>query len=121
MLVRVATFLVSTVLLIGCAASGTSEGYETGVLVITRAEANPVSPESPCGWIYAFDQPNGRPDLCVFIWPNGTWTLGAESTRGYYGDVLSSGSLENGVALGFPVEDCNRQATCMLPDVCPPG
>jgi hypothetical protein len=91
-------------LLTSCTASRHAENAETGALEITRAEPNRAVPDSPCGWIYAFDRRSEGPDLCIYIWPTRTWTVAEETSRGYFGDVVAGGNIEDGIALAFPAD-----------------
>jgi len=97
-------FLIAVFSLVGCAVTE-SNSDSSQHLVITKFRTSLSSPSSPSGWIYAFDHCDDSRNLCVFVWPDSTWTLGGEIDPGHYGDELARGQIdaETGVALGFPV------------------
>ena len=64
----------------------------------------------PVGWIYAFDDVEGRKNRCVYIWSDESWSLAEETSPGYFGDQLTMSCMgpanETGMApaLDFPAD-----------------
>ena len=100
--------LLITLALTALFASVTVAQDKSRQLKIARAEANPANSKVPCGWIYAYDRGKGEPDLCVYIWPNQTWTMAAESQPGLFDRVHAKGKIKDGIAVGFPVADLEK-------------
>ena len=90
----------------GCTATPNAGPKATtdGVLEIAPSDHFLAVGDSPVGWVYASNRPDGKPDLCLYVWPNATWTLASETVPGYYGERIVSGSIVNGVAQEFPTE-----------------
>jgi hypothetical protein len=93
------------VLVASCTTTKTSTTPEPTSLVITRAEPYSPEPGAPCGWIYAFHRPEERPNLCVYVWQNETWSLASESGPGAFQDELARGCILTGTAVGFPTDE----------------
>ncbi len=89
--------------LVGCGSTGGAESVADETLELTRAVPNPASPESPCGWIYAFNRQSGSRDACVYIWPTQEWTLAEETSPGHFSDELARGAIVHSVAVDFPI------------------
>ena len=90
--------------LAGCTSTATTSTPEPVPLVVTRTEIRPTEPKAVSGWIYAFQRPGDQPDLCVTIWSDETWTLGAAVSPGYYGNELDSGCVLQGNVAEFPAD-----------------
>jgi hypothetical protein len=90
-----APFLLS----LGCAGPG-DRGADPVHISIVGAKPD----GSPAGWIYSRSA-EIDPALCVYVWPDRRWEVAAETSPGYYGDVLASGEIAaDGTAVGLRPE-----------------
>jgi hypothetical protein len=101
---RVLSFALGLPLLflVACATAPAS-GNDKQSLEIVRATPGAAS-TGPCGWIYVYNRASGRPNACVTIWPNQTWSFGEQTQPGAFASRLAEGSIDRGIARGFPVE-----------------
>jgi hypothetical protein len=98
-----ASFTASLVLLFAaCAAPGYKPAVPASSELRIQFSPAPDGQKEPVGWIYAFARSGGREDLCVYVWPDSTWSLGAEKDPGYYGTLIARGQIVDGTAIGFP-------------------
>ena len=99
-LLRVAPWALVAVMTVGC--NSLAEHGPPGGAVEVAVEASNVP--GPAGWIYAFKRRSGRPDACVYVWPDGRWELGLQTVPGAYLDVEARGRIEDGVLAGLPAD-----------------
>src|SRR5262245_29110264 len=97
---RVCLLLGGTILLAACAGTEASRPKLEGLEVVW---AGPAPAGGPSGWIYAMERSGGRPNACIYVWPDGTWWVGEETAPGAFTDIVAKGRIEAGYAVELPI------------------
>lgn len=99
---KLASLALVPVLLAACRSTPAPGPQLTDDLVVNVRSSAPDG-DGPAGWVYAFDR-GDRPNLCLYLWQSGKWSLGAETSQGFYGDVLATGQIVDRCVEGLPAD-----------------